>query len=697
MEMTAFRVQMFKNVADSGWVDVGKLNVLVGKNEAGKTSTLRALHKFNPHSPDPYDIAREWPRGRRRERTEGQVVCSVKFRLAPNEVGELGEIAATTLTSDEVVVMKDYGGRFEVEFPDGLFSDKLHPNDIDAICNGLPEPAEQVGEDFRAAAQRCRAEARRLAHEGRFADLAAIRDQSVQELQTAYSPGHPQPQHSHESNFVDVFAQKLQEVATKLSSAPSMHQRAHEFVVGRLPTFIYMDEYRAFQGSAYLDQVKQRVDASRATDDDKSLLMIMRLAGLSLNDEFQKAQAQDREQRQYDLDDAAASLTREIEDRWRQRKYQVQFRADGHAFYTMVEDEHRTGLIRLDERSKGFQWFFSFDLMFMHESAGTFSGCVLLLDEPGLHLHPEAQRDLLRRLEAYSEDNTLIYSTHLPFMIDLRHPDRIKVISETAQGAVVTDDLSSSQPEAKLTLQAALGMSGRTSYLVASRNLVVEGVDDFWIVTELSNLLLRSGGEGLPEDLHVTAAGGASEAAYIATLMIGQDLDVVVLLDSDGSGEQAASKLVKNWLTRYRSSRAEVLMLGEAVGSTDPVAIEDLFPDTFYIELVQEVYGRQLAVAGVTKLTLPKGGMLVKRVERAFSDVGLVYNKGAVAKRLRMRLSRMKSADDLPTGTREKAEALLRAIREAMPGDDHTVAVSAAEDDRAVHLPKARGARKPKA
>lgn len=695
MEMTAFRVQMFKNVADSGWVDVGRLNVVVGKNEAGKTSTLRALHKFNPHSPEPYDIAREWPRGRRRERTEGQVVCSVKFLLSQDEVEELAEIAATTLTCNEVVVTKDYGGRFEVDFPNGLFPDKLHPNDIDEICNALLEPAEPVGEGFRAAAQQCRDEVRRLAHEGRFADFAGIRDQSVRELQAAFTPGNPQPQHANESNFVNVFSQKLQGVATNLSAAPSIQKQAHEFVVSRLPTFIYMDEYRAFQGSAYLDQVKQRVDANRTTEDDKSLLMIMRLAGLNLNDEVQKAQAQDREQRQYDLDDAAASLTREIEDRWRQRKYQVQFRADGNAFYTMVEDEHRTGLIRLDERSKGFQWFFSFDLMFMHESAGTFSGCVLLLDEPGLHLHPEAQRDLLRRLEAYSENNTLIYSTHLPFMIDLRHPDRIKVISETVQGAVITDDLSSSQPEAKLTLQAALGMSGRTSYLVANQNLVVEGVDDFWIVTELSNLLHRSGGEGLPEDLHVTASGGASEAAYIATLMIGQNLDVVVLLDSDGSGEQAAGKLIKNWLNRYRSSRAEILMLGQAVGSTDQMAIEDLFPDAFYVELVQEVCGRQLAAAGVTELVLPKGGMLVKRVERAFAEVGLPYNKGPVAKRLRMKLSRMKSADDLPTGTREKAEALLRAIREAMPVGDHAVSTAATENDQVVSLTRARGARKP--
>jgi predicted ATP-dependent endonuclease of OLD family len=43
----------------------------------------------------------------------------------------------------------------------------------------------------------------------------------------------------------------------------------------------------------------------------------------------------------------------------------------------------------------------------MFETEGSFRGCVILLDEPGLHLHPDAQRDLLARLEKYAEGNTL--------------------------------------------------------------------------------------------------------------------------------------------------------------------------------------------------------------------------------------------------------------------------------------------------
>ena len=76
MDLIKFRVTMYKGIKDSRWVDVNDLTVLVGKNESGKTSLLKALHKLNPYVPDPnddnpnsygdnsdsYDINREYPR-----------------------------------------------------------------------------------------------------------------------------------------------------------------------------------------------------------------------------------------------------------------------------------------------------------------------------------------------------------------------------------------------------------------------------------------------------------------------------------------------------------------------------------------------------------------------------------------------------------------------------------------------------------
>lgn len=672
MRLTEFRVEMYKGVIDSEPVAVEPLTVIVGKNESGKTTLLKALHKLNPATPEPYNMEAEWPRGRRQERRKDQTVCTATFRLDDEEIAELGKLTDQKGSFDSVEVSRNYEGQLEVTFPSDVFPDRLHPNQVDQECVRIPQAPEPGGADFRKLALKCREEAIRVAHEGRFSELAALHARHASELGAAFGP-EGQAEKPHQQQYHGEYVAALQQIAAKLPTIPSIRQAAHEYVVRRLPKFIYMDDYRTFKGRALLDQVKQRKDQNpkkkRLEPDDETLLMILKLSGLDLDDLVAKGNGPDRDQRQYDLDDGGKTLTRTFKERLKQREYRVEFRADGQEFYTMVTDNQDGALIKLEERSKGFQWFFSFDLLFMHESNGTFENCVVLLDEPGLHLHPGAQKDLLARLEEYAKGNTLIYSTHLPFMLDLRHPERIRVINETANGTVVSEDLTETQADGKLTLQAALGMSGSQSHLVSKRNIVVEGADDYMLITELSNLLLRSGENGLPEDVLITAAGGASEAAYIATFMIGQQLDVVVLLDSDLAGDTAHDKLVKSWLTRYKGRPTQVLRLGEAVGAkAKEFSVEDLFPDDFYLRRVNDVYGKQiLAATGAAELKLVGGGQLCKRVERALGEHKIAFNKGSVAKRIRGDLARMKDVSELPTSTKDYAVKVITALIAALP------------------------------
>jgi predicted ATP-dependent endonuclease of OLD family len=668
MKLISYRVYMYKSVLDSGWIEVSPLTVLVGKNESGKTSLLKALHKLNPFRPEPYSLEREWPRSRRTTRNPDQVVCRAKFQLSAQELNDLNALAEEPLKVEELEVTRNYRGQLEVDFPKGLFLESLRPNQVEEACMHLPNIVEPVNSDFKEIALKLRDEVQRLAAETRFNELPLLQNKHHELLQQQINLNSSQPHYSNETTYTNQYYSALGEMLPKLSLLPIRLKQAHEYVVHRLPTFIYMDEYRAFTGTALLDQVLQRKLQGRLTEEDRSLLTIMELSGLNLEQEVDKGLLPDKEERQYDLDDAAATLTKEIEGRWKQRKYQVQFRGDGHQFFTFVRDEKDPALIKLEERSKGFQWFFSFDLLFMHESKGEFRNCVLLLDEPGLHLHPNAQKDLLARLEHYADENTLIYTTHMPFMIDLRRPERLRAVSETeGLGTVVSEDLTSTQPEAKLTLQAALGMSGSSSYLLSKRNIVVEGVDDYWILTELSNLLIRSGSQGLPEDVMITAAGGASEAAYIATLMIGQELDVVVLLDSDTAGDAARDRLIKNWLAHYRSNHCEILSLGKAAGySNQEFSIEDMFEEKFYLDLVKATYSKEIALTGKS-LTIQGNGQLCKQVARALETIGISFNKGRVAKPLRKALTKATDLKDIGAVTKKKTEALVSAIISALP------------------------------
>ena len=680
MKLIAFRVTMYKGIIDSGWVDVNRLTVLVGKNESGKTSLLRALHKFNPYIPDLYkddsdsyedyiyQIDWEWPRAHRTERSEDQVVCRVRFQLSNQEKLDLAQIAEGGKIPDTIEVSQNYAGQLEVHCEEDILSDKLPSSDIDNAFDALPTVQDEFNDQFKEIAYECLKEARHLADEGWLTELTQLAQKYQPLLGGAISPLDPPQQ--PENDFINQYFADLEWVVRTLEPLLSIQERVDKYVADHLPTFIYMDDYRIFSGTAQLDEIQARLTEDRLTEEDQTFLAILSLSDLDLDELVQLGQGNTEavKQRQYNVAAGADTLTRIISDRLSQRHYAVDFRVDGQRFFTFVKDDRDPSLIELEERSKGFQWFFSFDLMFMHESKGTFEDCVILLDEPGLHLHPNAQKDLLRRLENYAKGNTLLYTTHLPFMIDLNQPDRIRVLKETNNGIVVTTDLIDSPPEAKFVLQAALGMDASQSFLVAKRNLVVEGVDDYLVLTALSNLLQEDGAEGLPEDVHITPGGGASEAVRIASFMIGQKLDVVVLFDSDKAGKDAKDKLEKEWLTRYTESKTKVILLGCAVGISHDFAIEDLFPDEFITDIVKEFHRADLARAGVTEIILQGNDMLWKRIERFMAGKGIKINKGPIAKRLGWKINGMKDSSELPHETRERAIKLFQEIRGDLQG-----------------------------
>ena len=685
MQLKAFRVQKFRNIEDSGEVELpDALTCVVGKNQSGKSALLRALHKFNPHLPAPYDMRRDWPRGQRTKRNKEQVVCEVRFTLSPEELKKLGEIAGQELSGADVVVTKDYEGNFKIQLPkdSGLFPGALPPNSIDVICQNLPEPTHPVNRNFQAVASKCTLEAKQYAKEGRFEELNQVRAQHVEELQKELTDGNIERQRANENQFIEDYKTKLTEVKDKLVAKRTKHQKAQDYIISQLPTFIYMDDYKTFQGSANLEGLKERRNNKEwaLSEEDETFLMILKLGGLDLDELIKQGESDNQDvihDRQVDLQDSATTLTNGVAGRWGQNEYQVQFRADGQVFFTEIEETNKNiGMIPLEEQSKGFQWFFSFDLHFMHDSEGTFEGCVLLLDEPGLHLHPGGQKDLLERLDAYAKKNKLIYTTHLPFLVDLREPKRIKVIKQTERGAIVSDDLGGTQTDERLTLQAALGMSANQSCLVSKQNLLVEGVHDYWIITELSNIFEREDRVCLPEDVLITAAGGASEIVPTATFMIGQELNIVALFDSDSAGKVAEDKLRKKWITRYKDARAVTLLVSDALGMQgEGETIEDLFPEDYYMAKVGESHELTLKSKGLTTdaIALSGSGPILPRLKQCFDKLKVDFNKGSAGKLIRRDLVRCQSVDTLPTGVAEKGETLLTALRDAFgPSDEQT-------------------------
>ena len=677
MKLIAFRVSMYKGIIDSDWVNVNDLTVLVGKNESGKTSLLKALHKLNPYVKEPYEMTNEWPRGHRDRRDEEHIVCQARFQLSEEEKSKLLEIANTEKIPNIVQASRNYAGQLainfaevshtdtgqsQIDFEEDFFSNQPSTVEIDTILSDLPVVPEHCSEEFKKCAADCLDEAKRLVNEGQSTALRQLAEKHEPLLRRKRSQTYDYS-FNYEGWFINRYLEALNQLAGKTPQVRTPLSEARKIIRDHLPTFIYMDEYRAFSGNAHLKDIQSRKKENRLTEADKTFLMILRLSNLDLDRLVQIGQEADREdsrERLRDIRDGALHLTEKISNRILQDKYVVDFRVDNSFFFTTIKGDNDSAPVELEERSKGFQWDFSFELMLTHETDGTFKGCVILLDEPGLHLHPSAQEGLLSRLKEFAQENRLIYTTHLPFMIDLSHSEQIRVLEKTKDGIAITADLDENFAETRGTLRAALEIDASHGFIVAKRNLVVEGVHDCWILTELSNLLRRNGKEGLPEDIRMTPGPSASRSVHVATYMIGQDLDVVALFDSDQAGRDAEKELRTKWITGYKKSHTDTILLGDAVGADGDFEIEDLFPADFYLESVRKTY------QGLGEITLQGEDMLWNQVERALKDEGIKNpNKGSVAKRLRDRLNMMKDLSELPKETMDKAINLFQAIREA--------------------------------
>ena len=76
----------------------------------------------------------------------------------------------------------------------------------------------------------------------------------------------------------------------------------------------------------------------------------------------------------------------------------------------------------MDERSRGFRWFFSFYIVFAADTqGGDAEGAILLLDEPGLFLHALSQADLLRHFDNDFKNSDRLYHALAVYGPDARN------------------------------------------------------------------------------------------------------------------------------------------------------------------------------------------------------------------------------------------------------------------------------------
>lgn len=109
------------------------------------------------------------------------------------------------------------------------------------------------------------------------------------------------------------------------------------------------------------------------------------------------------------------------------------------------------------------------------------------------------------------------------------------------------------------------------------RNLVLEGLTDYWYIEALADLLRESGDADMDSKIALVPASSAGKVVYYATLLHAQRLKVAALLDSDVAGDQAAKQDV---LVHALGNKGVLRTKDAYSGAVPRPEIEDLLRET---------------------------------------------------------------------------------------------------------------------
>lgn len=597
MRLTDFRIQMYKTITDTGWIQVRPdVTCLLGKNESGKSSVMQAIWKFKNARNTGYDFLYDYPKEHyTRDRGTDPVVVSLRFALegSDSEALQKGGLPVPT----DLEISTTYKGVKTYAF--SLVSEALAvprwAQDLDtALAADSPDEAVQ------ALLPQARTAVKSV--------LASSDPGTLRENAKGLKALLPQ--------LAPVLKERQQGFLTGLDQLTTLRlpletrAAVEKWISDHLPTFIYFEDYGRLETRINLpvyvaqskaDPIEPRVRTQMAlfewTKLDPSELHRL---GRPKQDNETPEQVQRRKDERATLTESASySLTGEWMDWWDQRQHALHIEADGDDLVLRVSDDKNPWKIPFHERSKGFQWFFSFYLTFLVESEKAHAGAILLLDEPGLHLHIRAQQKLLSFFQRISGKNQTLYSSHSPFMVDHLHLDNVRtVFLKKREGSerLYTHVSLGTEPEGDrdtlLPLQAALGYELAQTLFIGKRVLIVEGITDYCILQGLKMLLAEQGKVPLPGEIVILFAGGTSHMLPLVSLFAQPDTNsdqrLVVLLDGDRSGIDKAGQLRRDLLP---GGKSVALMSDSDLLGIQHAEVEDLLHRDELLAAVTRIKG----------------------------------------------------------------------------------------------------------
>lgn len=200
------------------------------------------------------------------------------------------------------------------------------------------------------------------------------------------------------------------------------------------------------------------------------------------------------------------------------------------------------------KRSKGMIWFLS--LWFELKAKENGRPIILLFDEPGLHLHIKANKDMLAVFHKLIEKgHQVIYSTHSPSLIETDKLNNIGLVINHEKSGTLVEGLTTTKlntenkKDALQPIAEAMGMEPLKDFsILRQRNVIVEGLSDFWILRGMRKILHPTSDYEFIPGIGIKG----TKIFPLISFCIGYNLDWVLVMDNGEVPKHTREELKEN-------------------------------------------------------------------------------------------------------------------------------------------------------
>ena len=629
MRLETVRVKNFRSILDSNNIHLEDITALIGPNQAGKSSILQGLASLSmDESYGDFDLTQL--DGVAKKVTDHELlpenieIVWGNFLLTSDDLNALDSIfvnpkidspkptnaegsqerslpTETVHETEEnrvnITLTKSYDEFYRLNFKDHevRFPSRAKlqsgQEEIESLIDSLSSKAEQ--DDLRRNPNtQFKTNFDEAIKSASKVSGYVIADQkseaAIQKLEEVISLGF-------DENFKKDIRSTVNQVRKKIDAIypkDPIELAAYNFVIERMPRLVFFKTYERMEDDVLLSELKKK------PREHKVFLNFLKLAEIKLDILEEIVETQNPIQIHVYLETGCGKATRLIRKAWPQEVLDVELRyLDGRLSVFTKNSKLIESLLPPSSGSEGFQWYFGFYTNFGAATKAEYKNAILLLDDPGVYLHPSGQKSLVELFEKYLEDNvTTIYSTHLPFLVPRQRLHRMRLIEKSEEGRSQVSEKfwHISDKDVLYPLRAALGVDLADSLYAGARTLIAEGPSDRILLHGMLREFSKRGLRPIQDldNIEVLSGKGATRAKDHAILLQIERLSYVVVLDNDDEGRKAKEDAVNDGLPDDR-----IVLLGHYHSQKKDYDIEDMFPLEIYAKAFCAVHGQAIKLA----------------------------------------------------------------------------------------------------